>query len=126
MIRLTKDQVFLMHGWIYDQCGGSHGVKDDGLLDSALQAPFQTYDGQELYPTVVGKIVRLGYGLITNHSFVDGNKRIGALALLTLLELNGYRIEATDQELTDIIIGVAAGRKTEDDLNEWVISRISM
>ena len=126
MIILTKDQVLLMHGWIFDQYGGSRGVKDEGLLDSALQAPFQTYDGQELYPTVVGKIVRLGYGLITNHPFLDGNKRIGALAQLTLLELNGYRIEATDQELTDIIMGVAAGQKTEDDLNEWVISRISM
>ena len=126
MIILTKEQVLLMHRWIYDNYGGSRGIKDDGLLDSALQAPFQTYDGQELYPTVVGKIVRLGYGLITNHPFVDGNKRIGALALLTLLELNGYSIEATDQELTDIIMGVAAGQKTEDYLNEWVISRISM
>ena len=126
MIILTKDQVLLMHRWIYDQYGGSQGVKDDGLLDSALKAPFQTYDGQELYPTVEGKIVRLGYGLITNHPFVDGNKRIGALAQLTLLELNGYRIEATDQELTDIIIGVAAGQRSEDDLNSWVIDRISM
>ena len=126
MIILIKDQVLLMHRWIYDYYGGSRGIKDDGLLDSALKAPFQTYDGQELYPTVVGKIVRLGYGLITNHPFVDGNKRIGALALLTLLELNGYRIEATDQELTDIIIGVASGQRSEDDLNSWVINRISM
>ena len=124
MIILTKDQVLLMHRWIYDYYGGSRGIKDDGLLDSALKAPFQTYDGQELYPTVVRKIVRLGYGLITNHPFVDGNKRIGALALLTLLELNGYSIEATDQELTDIIMGVAAGQRSEDDLNEWVINRI--
>ena len=66
------------------------------------------------------------YGQFPHHPFVDGNKRIGVLALLTLLELNGYRIEATDQELTDIIMGVASGQRSEDDLNSWVINRISM
>ena len=107
MIMLTKDQVLLLHKAIYDRYGGSCGVRDEGLLDSALKAPFQTFAGQDLYPGDMKKILRLGYGLITNHPFHDGNKRIGALVLLTLLELNGYNIIATNKELADAVYNVA-------------------
>lgn len=122
MITLTKEQVLLLHKAIYDRYGGSFGVRDEGLLDSALEAPFQTFGGQDLYPGDMDKIVRFGYGLIGNHPFHDGNKRIGALALLTLLELNGYLINATDKELSDIIYAVASGSdgKTYEDLLSWV------
>ena len=122
MITLTKEQVLLLHKAIYDRYGGSFGVRDEGLLDSALEAPFQTFGGQDLYPGDMDKIVRFGYGLIGNHPFHDGNKRIGALALLTLLELNGYLINATDKELSDVIYAVASGSdgKTYEDLLSWV------
>ena len=122
MITLTKEQVLLLHKAIYDRYGGSFGVRDEGLLDSALEAPFQTFGGQDLYPGDMDKIARFGYGLIGNHPFHDGNKRIGALALLTLLELNGYLINATDKELSDIIYAVASGSdgKTYEDLLSWV------
>ena len=122
MITLTKKQVLLLHKAIYDRYGGSFGVRDEGLLDSALEAPFLTFGGQDLYPGDMDKIVRFGYGLIGNHPFHDGNKRIGALALLTLLELNGYLINTTDKELSDVIYAVASGSdgKSYEDLLSWV------
>jgi death-on-curing protein len=120
MITLTKEQVLLLHKYIYDCYGGSYGVRDEGLLDSAIEAPFQTFAGQDLYPLEMDKIVRLGYGLISNHPFHDGNKRIGALALLTLLDLNGYKISATDKELADCIFDVASGISDYEDLLSWV------
>jgi len=122
MITLTKEQILLLHKCIYDRYGGSYGMRDEGLLDSALEAPFQTFAGQDLYPDDMDKIVRLGYGLIGNHPFHDGNKRIGALALLTLLELNGYKIESTNKEFADIIYAVASGSEGKDyeELLNWV------
>ncbi len=122
MITLTKEQVLLLHRSIYERYGGSYGVRDEGLLDSALEAPFQTFSGQDLYPEDIDKIVRFGYGLISNHPFHDGNKRIGALALLTLLELNGFEINATNEEFAAIIYDVASGSegKSADDLLLWV------
>ena len=122
MITLSKEQVLLLHKCIYDRYGGSYGVRDEGLLDSALESPFQTFAGLDLYPDDIDKIVRLGYGLIGNHPFHDGNKRIGALALLTLLELNGYKIESTNKEFADIIYAVASGSegKNYEELLNWV------
>ena len=120
MIGLSKDQVILLHNMIYERYGGDVGILNDNMLDSALQAPFQTFGGEELIPYIKEKIVRLAYGLIKNHAFKDGNKRIGALVLLMLLELNGYRIKATNAEFADIIMGIAASEKNENDLLNWV------
>lgn len=120
MITITKDQVLLLHKSIYERYGGSYGVRDESLLDSALEAPLQTFAGQDLYPMELDKIVHLGYGLISNHPFQDGNKRIGALVLLTLLELNGYEFRATNEEYADVIYGVAAGCIYYDELLDWV------
>ena len=122
MITLTKEQVLLLHKAIYDRYGGSYGVRDESLLDSALKAPFMTFGGEDLYPDELEKIVRFGFGLISNHPFHDGNKRIGALVLLTLLELNGYKIDATNKEFSDIIYDVASGSEGKDfeDLLDWI------
>ena len=120
MIGLNRDQIIKLHEAIYERYGGDVGVLNDGMLDSALQAPFQTFGGEELVPDTKEKIVRLAFGLIKNHAFRDGNKRIGALVLLTLLELNGYKVKATNAEFADIIMGVAASEKDEKDLLEWV------
>ena len=120
MIGLNRDQIIKLHEAIYERYGGDVGVLKDGMLDSALQAPFQTFGGEELIPDTKEKIVRLAFGLIKNHAFRDGNKRIGALVLLTLLELNGYKVKATNAEFADIIMGVAASEKDEKDLLEWV------
>ena len=120
MIGLSRDQIIMLHEAIYERYGGDHGVLNEGMLDSALLVPFQTFGGEELYPETKDKIIRLAYGLIKNHSFRDGNKRIGALVLLTLLELNGYHVKATNKEFTDIIMGIAASEKNEEDLKAWV------
>ena len=122
MITITKDQVLRLHKSIYERYGGSYGVRDESLLDSALEAPLQTFAGQDLYPMELDKIVRLGYGLFSNHPFLDGNKRIGALVLLTLLELNGYEIRATNKEYADVIYSVAAGCIYDDELLDWVLN----
>ena len=106
---LSREQLLLLHSQLINRYGGTHGVRDEGLLDSALNAPFQGFGDYEFYPTVTDKAVRLGYGLIENHPFHDGNKRIGALAMLTLLDLNNIQLEATNLELEQIILDVAAG-----------------
>ena len=124
MITLTKDQIIMLHEAIYERYGGALGVLNEGMLDSALQAPFQTFCGEELLPETKDKIIRLAYGLIKNHSFRDGNKRVGALVLLTLLELNGYHVSATNEEFTDIIMGIAASEKDDKDLTDWVDNHI--
>lgn len=120
MITLSKEQVLLLHEKIYESYGGALGVLNEGMLDSALQAPFQTFGGEELIPDTRDKVVRLAFGLIKNHSFRDGNKRIGALVLLVLLEMNGWHVEATNEEFADIIMGIAASEKDEEDLKIWV------
>ena len=125
MITLTKEQIIMLHEAIYERYGGSCGVLNEGMLDSALQAPFQTFGGEELFPDTKDKILRLAYGLIKNHSFRDGNKRIGALVLLVLLELNGWHVNAANEEFADIIMGIAASEKDDEDLKQWVESHVS-
>ena len=120
MIRLSKDKVKLLHKYIAQETGGSIGVRDEGLLESALEGIFATFGGQELYPTKEEKGARLGYTLISNHAFVDGNKRIGMYVLLTFLEVNGIRLEATNEEVADVGIKVAAGEMDYESLLNWV------
>jgi death-on-curing protein len=80
MRRLSKEQILLLHTQLIEEFGGTDGVRDYNLLDSALEAPFQSFAGEELYPTIQAKAARFGYGLIKNHTMLDGNKRIGAHA----------------------------------------------
>ena len=112
--------VKLMHRLIAEETGGSVGVKDEGLLDSALENAFQTFDGKELYPSKEEKGARLGYSLISNHAFVDGNKRIGMHIMLLFLEMNGVHLFVEDGDIVEAGLGVASGKMNYIDLLEWV------
>lgn len=120
MIKLSKEKVLLLHKLMAEATGGSVGVRDEGLLDSALESAFSGFGDREFYPTKEEKGARLGYCLISNHAFVDGNKRIGIYVMLSFLEMNGIRISCTDDELVEIGLSVADGSKGYDELLEWV------
>ena len=90
--------------------------------DSALQGAFQTFDGKELYPTKEEKGARIGYSLISNHAFVDGNKRIGVHVMLSFLEFNGIHLKFSDEELVDLGLSVASGNKNYEEVLDWVRS----
>lgn len=124
MIRLTKQQVIMLHQEVIAQSGGSPEIRDEGLLDSALNAPFQTFAGMELYPTIIDKAAHLGYSLIKNHAFVDGNKRIGTHVMLAFLMLNGIDVDYEDEELIQLILGVAAGEISSEQLLAWLQAHI--
>lgn len=121
MKRLTQKQILMMHKQLVEQTGGSDKVLNYDLLDSALENPFQTFDGKELYPSIQEKAARLGYGLIKNHCMEDGNKRIGTHAMLVFLALNGIELQYTQKELYEIILDIAASKKEYTDLLKWVI-----
>ena len=97
MIRLSKSQILLIHDQLISETGGSSGLRDEGMLDSALNAPFQTFGGEDVYPSLQKKAARLCFGLVKNHPFVDGNKRIGAHAMLVFLALNGLNCSTHSQ-----------------------------
>lgn len=120
MIRFSKEKVLLLHQLMAEATGGSVGVRDYGLLDSALESCFATFDGVDLYPTKEEKGARLGFSLISNHAFVDGNKRIGVYVMLTFLEMNGVRMDATNDDVVHIALSVADGSMRYDDLLDWV------
>lgn len=121
---LSKRQILLLHSDLISESGGSDGIRDDGLLDSALNTPFQTFAGQDLYPTVLEKAARLGFGLIRNHPFIDGNKRIGTHAMLVFLEINNITLAYEDEELIATILSVAAGELDDEGLLSWMQKHI--
>ena len=121
---LSKEQILMLHEQLIDATGGLHGVRDDGLLDSALAAPFHSFAGTVPYPSIQQKAVRLGYGLIKNHPFVDGNKRIGVHVMVVVLELNDMTLSYKQKELSDIIMDVASGKADYDDFLNWVIEHL--
>lgn len=125
MNMLTKQQILLLHTQLIRQSGGTDGVRDEGMLDSAISQPLQTFDNMELYPGIVDKAVRLGYGLITNHPFVDGNKRIGTHAMLVTLDINGIELQYQDEDLIQLILKIASGKADDRVLRTWVLSHIA-
>ena len=120
MIKFSKDKVLLLHRLIAEETGGSIGVRDEGLLEAALESAFSGFGGQEFYPTKEEKGARLGYELISNHAFVDGNKRIGMYVMLTFLEVNGICLDCTNDEVAEVGLSVAAGKMKYNALLDWV------
>ena len=120
MIRLTREKVLQLHRKMAEATGGGTGVREDSLLESALELPFSGFGGQAFYPTIEEKAARLGYTLIANHAFVDGNKRIGIFAMLVFLEVNGVQLNLTNEDVIHAGLGVADGSMEYEDLLRWV------
>ena len=122
MIRLSKPQILLLHEQLIAETGGSSALRDEGMLDSALNAPFQTFGEEDVYPSLQQKAARLCFGLVKNHPFVDGNKRIGAHVMLVFLALNGIELQYTQTELSDVILQLAAVTIQSSDLLNWILA----
>ena len=121
MIKFSKEKVLLLHQLITQETGGSNEIRDFDLLDSALESVYATFGGVELYPTKEEKGARLGFTLISNHAFVDGNKRIGMYVMLTFLAVNGIEIECTNEDVIEVGLGVASRNMDYDELLKWVV-----
>lgn len=121
MITLEKEQVLRLHQKLLNATGGMAGVRDETILDSALSAAFQTFDGIELYPSTVAKIARIAYGLVCNHPFVDGNKRIGTYVMMVLLELNKIEADFSDDDIIRIGLELASGKMTDKQLLDLIL-----
>jgi death-on-curing protein len=123
MIRyLTLEEILELHRLLLQQSGGLGGVRDLGGLDSALAQPQMAFGGQDLYPGLAEKAAALGFSLVCNHPFVDGNKRVGHAALETFLVLNGWELEAEVDEQEQVILRLAAGTLERDEFTAWVQS----
>ena len=122
MIILSKAQILKLHTQLIDEFGGIDGIRDMGLFESAIYAPFQVFGETEAYPTLQEKGARLGYGLIKNHAFIDGNKRIGAHTMLVFLALNDIYLDYSQDELIDVVLKVAAGDNNYEQFLNWVLN----
>jgi len=117
---LSLAEVLKLHDSIISETGGSHGLRDLGLLESALGQPQQTFGGEDLYPTLAAKATALGFSLIKNHPFVDGNKRVGHAALEAMLMLNGVELSASVDGSESEVLAVASGARTREEFQAWV------
>lgn len=120
MIWVTADDVILIHSRIIQTTGGIEGLRDRAGLEAAIAAPLQSFGGEDLFPSDIEKIARIGFGLASNHAFLDGNKRIGAMMTQLLLKWNGYQLLLKQGELADMFIAIADGTSNEQDLLNWI------
>ena len=120
MIWVTADDVILIHSRIIQTTGGIEGLRDRAGLEAAIASPLQSFGGEDLFPSDIEKIARIGFGLASNHAFLDGNKRIGAMMTQLLLEWNGYQLRLKQGELADMFIAIADGTSNEQDLLNWI------
>ena len=121
---LSLNEVLAIYQAVMKQSGGTYGLRDPGALQSALAQPRMTFGGQELYPTIVEKASALGFSLIKNHPFVDGNKRTGHAALEVFLFLNGYELQADVDEQEQVILQVAANEMDRESFTSWLRTRV--
>ena len=120
MIKFSKEKVLLLHQLMAEATGGDVGIRDEALLESAIENIYATFDCVELYPSKEEKAARLGFSLISNHAFVDGNKRIGIYVMLSFLELNGIKIWASNEDVVNLGLSVADGSANYDDILKWI------
>jgi len=121
---LSVEEVVSLHSLLIAQTGGASGLRDRGALESAVAQPEASFAGQSLYPLISTKAAALGFSLIQNHPFVDGNKRVGHAAMDVFLILNGYELEASIDDQERIVLGVASGQTSKMELAEWLSHHI--
>jgi death-on-curing protein len=121
---LTLAEVLELHRLVVSQSGGGEGIRDLGALESAVAQPQMTFGGQELYPTVESKTAAIGFSLVMNHPFIDGNKRVGHAAMETFLILNGFELKADVDDSERVILRLAAGQLTREELLKWISSKL--
>ena len=124
MTKFSREKVLLLHQLIAQETGGEVGLRDQALLDAALAAAFSGVADREFYPTKEEKAAKLGFDLISNHAFLDGNKRIGMYVMLTFLEVNGIRVEAENEDVAAVGLAIASGNMNYDNLLNWVRGHI--
>ena len=120
MILLTVDEIIGIHEKLVEASGGSSGLRDEGLLKSAVYSAEVSFDDVEMYPTVEEKAARLAYSLINSHAFVDGNKRIGVFVMLMTLKLNLAKLTYTQVELSGLGLDIASGKADYEDVLTWI------
>ena len=121
---LSLSQVLFLHQRLIEQSGGTSGTRDQNALESALAQPKMTFEGKELYPTLAEKAAALCYSLISNHPFVDGNKRIGHAVMEVFLVINGYEIAAAIDEQEEIMLKLASSKMERSDFIDWLKDKI--
>lgn len=121
---LDKKTILHIHNRLIVLEGGMDGVRDENMLESAINSPLSTFDSQDLYPSIIEKATRLSYLLICNHPFYDGNKRVGAMSLVIVLEMNGYKLNYEEQDYIDLILKIAASKLEFKYFLKWVIKHI--
>lgn len=122
MMLLTTEEIVLMHDCLIAKTGGAHGLRDANLLESAVWSVNAGYEDFEQYPSIEEKAARLAFALVENHAFIDGNKRIGLLAMLTTLKENDVELQCTDLELVELGLSIANGTSKYDEILRWILS----
>ena len=122
MKRLSVKQVKKLHEELLRETGGSDGLRDESLLESALNSPFASFGGEYLYRSIELQAARLAFSLVKNHPFVDGNKRVGIMVMLIFLELNGIALSVNDEQLIEVGLSLADGTMTDRQLAAWILT----
>jgi death on curing protein len=125
MNRLEVQHILIFHRKIIASTGGSDGIRDIGMIESAINRGDASFDGEDFYGTVESKIAAITHSLISNHGFVDGNKRIGVAVMLMLLQMNSIAIAYSQSELVELGLGVASGKLSECDIEGWIVDKKS-
>ena len=120
MIKLSREKVLLLHQLLAEETGGSIGVRDIDLLESAINNAYNTFGGEELYKTKEEKAASLGFSLISNHAFVDGNKRIGVYVMLTFLEAEGIKMDCSNADVVELGLSVASEKMKYAEVLNWI------
>jgi death-on-curing protein len=122
---ITRQFVDRLHSLSLQYYGGATGIREEGMLESAIARPYQTFDGEELYPTAIEKAAAIAESIILNHPYVDGNKRTGFLAMFAMLELHGIELAAAEEEAYEKMISVSTGQLRFEGLVEWLKANVA-